>query len=157
MDHSSNLTGEHNALAKWIKKFEDDSYRFSNFLISQILLLKPDIGRITDQNNIEKFKQHLKALLFTYTQENYTLIKRHYILLHLLSDLALELSSENYSNVQNILNAFKKDKIKKITRLINNTYNELIVEFSNLDIGSISTTDAAKLDALIKNSLKGNN
>lgn len=138
-----------NQLANWINKFEDDSYRFSSFLKSQILILKSNIGKISEHN----LKEQIVALLFDYTNENYALIRRHYILLRLLSDLVFEFSSENYSSINNILNAFKKEKIKIIIRSINTSYNELIADFSDSDIGKISQTDATKLETLTKHFL----
>jgi hypothetical protein len=137
-----------NSLPNWIKKFEEDTFRFSSFLSSQVLILKSDIGRIKDQN-IEQFKTQLKNILMIYAQDNYVLVQRHYILLHLLSDLVLEFSSENYTNIDSILNAFKKEKIKKITKLINLSYQNLVIAFSNCDITNITPEDSSKIKKLI--------
>jgi len=138
-----------NALPTWIKKFEEDTYRFSAFLQSQIIILKTQANRLTESNK-KSFLKVLHEILGDYVQENYSLIKRHYILFSLLSEIVLEFSSENYTTIKKISAAFKKEKILKITKLFNETFNDVIVDFESVDIGKIAKEDATKLNERIK-------
>ncbi len=138
-----------NALPSWIKEFEEDAYRFASFAKAQVLMLKPDIEKITE-TNLDKFKEHIGKILDIYVQENYLLIKRHYILFHLFSELVLEFSAGDYTTKQDILLAFKKEKIVKINLLINESYKDIVTDFDSIHIGKISSIEAIQLKERIK-------
>lgn len=150
ISHLFNEAGEKgSALASWINTFEQDAYRFSLFTKSQILKVKPNILRLTEANK-EEFKDHLEKIFIKSVQENYVFIKRHYVLFDLFSDIVLKFSEVNYSTMQNILTSFKKEPIKAIFQLINESYKDLVTDFNDKYISNISETDAARIEEKIK-------
>lgn len=145
-----NDSGEkNNFLPTWIKKFEDDTYRFCFFIQDQVFILKSHIDKLTDLN-LEEFEKNLYQILKTYIQKNYLLIKRHYILFYLFSELVLEFSSKNYASIEKMHMAFKEKKIKDIFFLINDAYTDIVYDFPNIDVGKISNENSIRLDEKIK-------
>ena len=131
-------------LSLWIDKFQRDVFRFSFLIDNQIFMLKPDIYKISE-SNLEEFKIHCRKLLHNNILENYLLVKRHDVLFHLFSNLVLEFSSENYTNIEEIFSSFKKEKIKTILSSINQAYKDLITDFDEVDIGRISPEEVIQL------------
>lgn len=139
-----------NKLPSWLKKLEEDSYRFSAFLQSQILILQVLVNGLTEPNSYKE--NFLKKIYICrdYIQENLFLIKRHYTLFTLLSEITLEFVSENYTSMQEIYSAFRKEKILKIAQLINEIFEDVILDFKSSDIGKITKENAARLNERIE-------
>lgn len=131
-------------LAGWINQFQSDAYRFSHFLKSQFILLKPFLGKLssTNQKDLEKY---IHEILGTYVAENYILIKRHFILFSLFSEFVLEFSHESYANIEDIFFAFKKEKIKKILKLIDERYTDLVAKVNGIEIANITREQSNSL------------
>lgn len=138
-----------NNLPTWIKRFQDDAYRFSYLLKNLLIILKHESARL-NTNNHEAYISNLQQTLNHRLQNNYIVIKRHYILFSLFSEIVLDFSSENYASIQTLRAAFKKHKIQKIIRLINECYKELITDFIDVDIDTISSEQAIRIEERIK-------
>lgn len=145
--HDSGI--ERNILPTWISQFEVDSYRFSAFLHDQILVLKMQANRLTESNK-ESYLRVIHKILGSYVQQNYLLIERHALLFNLLSEIVLEFSSEHYTSFKKIVEAFKKERIKKIVGLLNTSYEDTINNFKSIDVGNIKEEDSIRLDEQIK-------
>ena len=122
-----------NATPTWIKIIEDDSYRFSALLKSQITILEADIKKLTD-DNLTAFEKHFLSLMRDNIKENYEFIKRHYIFLTLYSNIVLEFSTKDFGTIEEILSSFKDDKIKSSIDLINVAYINLVLNFRELAV-----------------------
>jgi hypothetical protein len=138
-------------LTTWIKKSQDDAYRFSAFLKSLLVLLSADTIRL-DKSNVVKYQEQLR-ILKELVQHNYYLIKRHYILFSLFSEFILFLffSHDSYADIDDLYNALKNEELKQIMDLINECYIDLIdADFKKVDIGAITKGQAIKLKNRIK-------
>lgn len=133
------------SISLWMVQFEKDMSKFNLFLKSSLSLLKSDILTI-NESSIGAIRENIINL----HKKNVHLIQRHYFLLNGLSSIILELSSLNFSTVDNIKQAFRGNKISTIINEINNAYNKLIVDFSSASIGFISNEDAELLQTDMK-------
>jgi len=135
-------------LPNWIGKFEADTYRFSAFLQGQITKSRSHLDRLSS-SNLNEFVKFLKEIS-KYIQNNYLFIKRHYILFNLFSELVLEFVTVHYTNKTKIFDAFNQNRIKKVIKLINDSYKDVIIGFDKVDIGKLTEDDAVRLSEKIK-------
>lgn len=85
------------SISLWMVQFEKDMSKFNLFLKSSLSLLKDDILSINESSLGE-----IRTNLINLHKNNVHLIQRHYFLLNGLSPIILELSSLNFSTVDNI-------------------------------------------------------
>jgi hypothetical protein len=140
-----------NYLLKWIKKYQEDAYRFSAFLKTLLVILKSNISRL-DASNLENNIGNLIQIKEC-VKNNYFLINRHYILFSLFSEFILFLvfSRENYADIDVLYNALNKNECKKILELINECYINLVADYiENVDFGEITDKQATQLKERIK-------
>lgn len=134
----------------WINQFEKDTYRFAAFLKNQILIIKLNIQRL-ERQQISSFQEKvLKPILSEQIQNNYVLIRRHYILFSLFTELTLEFASYNYSSIQKMRAVFQHEKLQKINGLINKGHRELISDFKSSDFSQISGGNVVRIEERIK-------
>lgn len=134
----------------WIEKFEVDSHRFSSYLRCEVLKFKAFVDHL-NETNLNDFQKALEDTLDKWAEQSFVLVKRHYVLLFLLSRLVLAFAFESYASVKKIRAAFKKREIRKIIELMNVAYKELITNFQEISIGPIiDEEDASKMGKKIR-------
>lgn len=89
--------------------------------------LKLRIPKITTSNKEDILK--LADLIDQDINNNYLMVDRHMVLIRLFSKLILEFGSENFIDRKEILYVLKKEKIKRILKLIRSYYKKLILDF----------------------------